>query len=109
MQLVISPLRLLGHQNHQQKIQHVVKIKQENVELKTEVGGDDGDVGDDNVDEDDDGDAGPAGDPADGGGAQGEEAGGQGRGEAAGGSGAPRLVLALMLYVLILVPIPVWS
>merc|ERR1719402_886897 len=29
--------RLLGHQNHQQKIQHVVKIKQENVELKTEV------------------------------------------------------------------------
>merc|ERR1719402_1289099 len=29
--------RLLGHQNHQQKIQHVVKIKQENVELKAEV------------------------------------------------------------------------
>eukprot|EP00092_Neocalanus_flemingeri_P030806 GFUD01033459.1.p1 GENE.GFUD01033459.1~~GFUD01033459.1.p1 ORF type:complete len:1179 (+),score=455.09 GFUD01033459.1:297-3539(+) len=30
---------LLGHQNHQQKIQHVVKIKQENVVLKTEVSG----------------------------------------------------------------------
>jgi len=30
---------LLGHQNHQQKIQHVVKIKQENVNLKTEVAG----------------------------------------------------------------------
>jgi len=28
---------LLGHQNHQQKIQHVVKIKQENVNLKSEV------------------------------------------------------------------------
>merc|ERR1719315_172930 len=28
---------LLGHQNHQQKIQHVVKIKKENVELKAEV------------------------------------------------------------------------
>jgi len=28
---------LLGHQNHSQKIQHVVKIKQENVNLKTEV------------------------------------------------------------------------
>merc|ERR1711997_861723 len=25
---------LLGHQNHKQKIQHVVKLKQENVELK---------------------------------------------------------------------------
>jgi len=30
---------LLGHQNHQQKIQHVVKIKQENVNLKNEVAG----------------------------------------------------------------------
>ena len=28
---------LLGHQNHQQKIQHVVKIKKENVDLKAEV------------------------------------------------------------------------
>merc|ERR1719228_290500 len=28
---------LLGHQIHQQKIQHVVKIKQENVNLKSEV------------------------------------------------------------------------
>ena len=28
---------LLGHQNHQQKIQHVVKIKQENVNLKAET------------------------------------------------------------------------
>merc|ERR1712007_8809 len=26
---------LLGHQNHKQKIQHVVKLKQENVELKS--------------------------------------------------------------------------
>ena len=25
------------HQNHSQKIQHVVKIKQENMQLKTEV------------------------------------------------------------------------
>jgi len=30
---------LLGHQNHQQKIHHVVKIKQENVGLKNEVAG----------------------------------------------------------------------
>jgi hyaluronan-mediated motility receptor len=29
--------QLLGHQNQRQKIQHVVKIKQENVELKTEI------------------------------------------------------------------------
>merc|ERR1719468_639135 len=29
--------QLLGHQNQKQKIQHVVKIKQENVELKTEI------------------------------------------------------------------------
>ena len=27
----------LFHQNHSQKIQHVVKIKQENMQLKTEV------------------------------------------------------------------------
>jgi len=29
--------KLLGHQNQKQKIQHVVKIKQENVELKSEI------------------------------------------------------------------------
>merc|ERR1719348_2274685 len=28
---------LLGHQNHAQKIQHVVKLKQENVSLKSKV------------------------------------------------------------------------
>ena len=28
---------LLGHQNHKQKIQHVVKLKQENVKLKSEM------------------------------------------------------------------------
>merc|ERR1712150_115499 len=35
--LAVQNGRLLGHQNHSQKIQHVVKIKQENVQLKTEV------------------------------------------------------------------------
>jgi hypothetical protein len=30
---------LLGRQNHQQKIQHVVKIKRENINIKTEVAG----------------------------------------------------------------------
>jgi hyaluronan-mediated motility receptor len=30
-------MNALGHQNQNQKIQHVVKIKQENVELKAEV------------------------------------------------------------------------
>ena len=28
---------LLGHQNHKQKIQHVVKLKQENVQLKSNM------------------------------------------------------------------------
>ena len=28
---------LLGHQNHKQKIHHVVKLKQDNVGLKTEI------------------------------------------------------------------------
>ena len=28
---------LLGHQNQKQKIQHVVKIKQENLELKSDL------------------------------------------------------------------------
>ena len=28
---------LLGHQNHAQKIQHVVKLKQENVSLKSRI------------------------------------------------------------------------
>ena len=31
------PYMSLFHQNHSQKIQHVVKIKQENMQLKTEV------------------------------------------------------------------------
>merc|ERR1712203_327136 len=35
--LAVQNGRLLGHQNHSQKIQHVVKIKQENMQLKTEV------------------------------------------------------------------------
>jgi hyaluronan-mediated motility receptor len=35
--LAVQNGRLLGHQNHSQKIQHVVKLKQENVGLKTEV------------------------------------------------------------------------
>merc|ERR1711928_25669 len=34
--LAVQNGRLLGHQNHSQKIQHVVKIKQENMQLKTE-------------------------------------------------------------------------
>ena len=28
---------LLGHQNHKQKIHHVVKLKQDNVALKDEI------------------------------------------------------------------------
>merc|ERR1719394_1930034 len=35
--LALQNGRLLGHQNHSQKIQYVVKIKQENVGLKSEV------------------------------------------------------------------------